>query len=40
MIDTKKLNITFSRGGTVIEAGRRAPPRCTSFPVRGWRARI
>lgn len=25
MIDTKKLNITFSRGGTVIEAGRRAP---------------
>ena len=37
MIDTKKLNITFSRGGTVIEA---AAPRCTSFPVRGWRARI
>ena len=36
MTDAKKLNITFSRGGTVIEAA----PRCTSFPAKGWKVQI
>ena len=35
MTDAKKLNITFSRGDTVIEA-----PRCTSFPAKGWKVQI